>query len=100
MTSYKIYGEQILWDAVNNFNFTQLKKIANAAKYNQKTAIMATINSYCNKELERIQRLAKPKDIGDPTAIIFDAGKDLRSTKEKKYKRTIWEYMNGQEKER
>ena len=94
MVPYKKYGGKILETAIDGFTIQQKKKIAEAAKYNQKGAIIATLNKYCNLEVERIKRISKPKDTSPPEPIVFDPGEDKRSDKTKK-KKNVWEFMNG-----
>jgi hypothetical protein len=97
--SEKKYGADILWSAVSAFDLAKNKKLAEAAKYNKKSAIIATINYYCNKELARAERLAAPKDTSDPEPLKFSPGEDLRKKVKTTNRRTIWEFMHGSEEE-
>ncbi len=91
----KNYSEKLVWDAFKKLKVGQLKKLISLVKYNKTSEIIATLQYYCQNEEARIKRLNKPKDIGNPININFEAGKDLRKKRVVDKKKNLWKFLNG-----
>jgi len=91
---------EVLLATFKRFNHKQLKKIVELATYNQVGVIISTLQFHCTREIERRERIARPKDIGDARPVDFEAGEDLRNNDEEGRAApslTTWEIINGKD---
>lgn len=95
------YNDEILAIVVDRLSKADCERAIEFVKYNKVGQLIAGLNIRCGQELERQERLAAPKDEGDPEPLpTFDPGQDLRTKKNTVKTLSTWELLNGAQERR